>query len=297
MLIKKYTGVALSALSVLVLAACGQGEATADSTANERTELKVGVVGDASAEIWDAIAENVAEEGIDLEVVTFSDYVQPNRALVDGDIDINAFQHLAFLAEYVEDSGDDLVPVGYTAMSPTFVFGDDGIDSQEDIPDNAKVAIPNTVTNAERSFLALQDLGLLKLDEDAGNAPTIDDIEELYRGVELVELDPQQVARALGDTDLVIIGSQETVDAGFNPDEAIYNDIEDSDRFDPLKKNAIVAKRDRQDEEAIQKVVAAYQTEEISNLVNEVTASFAIWEEGDTPVEDFDAALEAQRNE
>lgn len=273
--------------SVATLVACGAGnEATSD-----QESLKVGVVGDASAEIWQEIADKVKEDGVDLEVVTFSDYVQPNRALVEGDIDINAFQHLAFLAEYVEDSGDDLVPVAYTAMSPTFVFGDEGIDSPEDIPEGARVAIPNTVTNAERSFLALQDLGLLELDEDAGSAPTIDDIETFHRGVELVELDPQQVARALGDTDLVIIGSQQTVDAGFNPDEAIYNDIEDSDRLDPLKKNAIVARREDADNEAIAKVAAAYQTEEISDLVNEVTASFAIWEEGDTPIEDFEEAL------
>lgn len=274
--------------SVATLAACGaEGE-----TANDQASLKVGVVGDASAEIWQEIANKVSEEGVDLEVVTFSDYVQPNRALVEGDIDINAFQHLAFLAEYVEDSGDDLVPVAYTAMSPTFVFGDEGIDSPEDIPDGARVAIPNTVTNAERSFLALQDLGLLELDEDAGSAPTIDDVETFYRGLEMVELDPQQVARALGDTDLVIIGSQQTVDAGFDPDEAIYNDIEDSDRLDPLKKNAIVARREDADNEAIAKVADAYQTEEISDLVSEVTASFAIWEEDDTPIQDFEEALE-----
>lgn len=273
--------------SVATLVACGTG----NKATSDQESLKVGVVGDASAEIWQEIADKVKEDGVDLEVVTFSDYVQPNRALVEGDIDINAFQHLAFLAEYVEDSGDDLVPVAYTAMSPTFVFGDEGIDSPEDIPEGARVAIPNTVTNAERSFLALQDLGLLELDEDAGSAPTIDDIETFHRGVELVELDPQQVARALGDTDLVIIGSQQTVDAGFNPDEAIYNDIEDSDRLDPLKKNAIVARREDADNEAIAKVAAAYQTEEISDLVNEVTASFAIWEEGDTPIEDFEEAL------
>lgn len=284
---KKILKTSLVLGSVATLVACGTGnEATSD-----QESLKVGVVGDASAEIWQEIADKVKEDGVDLEVVTFSDYVQPNRALVEGDIDINAFQHLAFLAEYVEDSGDDLVPVAYTAMSPTFVFGDEGIDSPEDIPEGARVAIPNTVTNAERSFLALQDLGLLELDEDAGSAPTIDDIETFHRGVELVELDPQQVARALGDTDLVIIGSQQTVDAGFNPDEAIYNDIEDSDCLDPLKKNAIVARREDADNEAIAKVAAAYQTEEISDLVNEVTASFAIWEEGDTPIEDFEEAL------
>lgn len=285
---KRVLKLSLAAASLTLLAACSQEEAS--------NYLKVGVVGDASAEIWEEIADNVAEEGIDLEVVTFTDYVQPNRALVEGDIDINAFQHLAFLAEYVGDSGDDLVPVGYTAMSPTFVFAVDGIESAEDIPEGVRVAIPNTVTNAERSFLALQDLGLLELDEDAGNAPTIDDIEAFHHGLELVELDPQQVARALGDTDLVIIGSQQTVDADYNPDEAIYNDIEDSDRLDPLKKNAIVARREDAANEDILKVVEAYQTDEISQLVNEVTASFAIWEEGDTPIEDFDAVLESQSN-
>ena len=285
---KKKILATLAALSLFSLAGCQSSQA--------EEHLKIGVVGDASADIWEEVADKVADQGVDLEVVTFSDYVQPNRALADGDIDLNAFQHLAFLKEYVEDSGDDFVPVGYTAISPTFVFAVEGIDSPEDIPEGASVAIPNTVTNAERSFLALQDLGLLELDPEAGSAPTVDDIEEVKHGLEIVELDPQQVARALGDTDLAIIGSQQTVDADYDPQDAIYNDVEDSDReVDPLKKNAIVTLRDRQDDPAILKVVDAYQSDDISQLVVDVTADLVAWEEGDDPIGDFDRALEEDR--
>ena len=114
--------------------------------------------------------------------------------------------------------------------------------------------------------------------------------------MEIVELDPQQVARALGDTDLAIIGSQQTVDADYDPQDAIYNDVEDSDReVDPLKKNAIVTLRDRQDDPAILKVVDAYQSDDISQLVVDVTADLVAWEEGDDPIGDFDRALEESR--
>src|SRR5699024_7071501 len=151
----------------------------------------------------------------------------------------------------------------------------------------------NSATNAERAFLALEDIGLIELADDVGFAPTIDDIETLHKNIELVELDPQQVARTLGDTDIVLLGSDMTLEAGFDPNDAIYVDIEDAENniLDPLKKNAIVVRREDKDNEAIQKVAEAYQTEEISKLVEETTASFPIWEEGDTPVEDFDAAL------
>lgn len=280
----------ISLLSVSLLAACTND---AEST-EENVELKVGVVGDASAEIWNQIADNVQEEGVDLEVVTFTDYVQPNVALQEGDIDLNAFQHLAFLREFVNDSGEDLVPVAYTSMSPVMIFGTEEINDVDDIPEGAQIGVSNSATNAERAYLALEDIGLIELADDVGFAPTIDDIETIHKNVEIVELDPQQVARTLGDTDIVLLGSDMTMEAGFDPNDAIYVDIEDAENniLDPLKKNAIVTRREDQDNEAILKVAEVYQTEEISELVGEVTASFPIWEEGDTPVENFDAALE-----
>ncbi len=97
----------VSLLSVSLLAACGNNP----EENNENVALKIGVVGDAFAEIWGQIAENVKSEGVDLEVITFTDYVQPNVALKEGDIDLNAFQHLAFLREFVNDSNEDLVPI------------------------------------------------------------------------------------------------------------------------------------------------------------------------------------------
>lgn len=279
----------VSLLSVSLLAACGNNP----EENNENVALKIGVVGDASAEIWGQIAENVKSEGVDLEVIIFTDYVQPNVALKEGDIDLNAFQHLAFLREFVNDSNEDLVPIAYTSMSPVLVFGTEEINDVADIPEGAQIGISNSATNAERAFLALEDIGLIELADDVGFAPTIDDIETLHKNIELVELDPQQVARTLGDTDIVLLGSDMTLEAGFDPNDAIYVDIEDAENniLNPLKKNAVVVRREDKDNEAIQKVAEAYQTEKISKLVEETTASFPNWEEGDTPIEDFDAAL------
>src|SRR5699024_7188345 len=205
------------------------------------------------------IDKNVKIEGIYFVVDTFYDYDQPNVDLKEGDIDLNVFQHLVFLREFVNDSNEDLVPIAYTSMSPVLIFGTEEINDVADIPEGAQIGISNSATNAERSFLALEDIGLIELADDVGFAPTIDDIEALHKNIELVELDPQQVARTLGDTDIVLLGSDMTLEAGFDPNDAIYVDIEDAENniLDPLKKNAVVVSREDKDNEAIQKVAEA----------------------------------------
>lgn len=205
---------------------------------------------------------------------------------------MNAFQHTAFLAEYVRDTGDDIVPIGYTGYSPVYLYGKDGIDSIEDIPAGSRIGIPNTVTNAERSLLALEDVGIITLAPDVGFTPTIDNVLEIHNDIELVELDPSQLYRSLGDLDLVTLSSGAVMDAGLDPADALYNDVEAGAEINDTKKNFIAARREDKDSEIFARIVEEYQTEETTAILKKVSASLPIWTENDDPLADFEALLE-----
>lgn len=287
--------------ATLLLTACGQPSETApenkttaetEEAIEEPTTVRIGVVGEGDGDVWQDIERRLEDDGIKLEIVVFGDYHQPNKALAAGDLELNAFQHTAFLAEYVRDTGDDIVPIGYTGYSPVYLYGKDGIDSIEDIPAGSRIGIPNTVTNAERSLLALEDVGLITLAPDVGFTPTIDDVLEVHNDIELVELDPSQLYRSLGDLDLVTLSSGAVMDAGLDPADALYNDVEAGAEINDTKKNFIAARREDKDSEIFARIVEEYQTEETTAILKKVSASLPIWTENDDPLADFEALLE-----
>lgn len=275
--------------ATLLLTACGQpSETTSENKTTAETEeateepttVRIGVVGEGDGDVWQDIERRLEDDGIELEIVVFGDYHQPNKALAAGDLELNAFQHTAFLAEYVRDTGDDIVPIGYTGYSPVYLYGKDGIDSIEDIPAGSRIGIPNTVTNAERSLLALEDVGLITLAPDVGFTPTIDDVLEVHNDIELVELD------------LVTLSSGAVMDAGLDPADALYNDVEAGAEINDTKKNFIAARREDKDSEIFARIVEEYQTEETTAILKKVSASLPIWTENDDPLADFEALLE-----
>jgi len=297
------TGVAFT--SALVLTACGANTTSESSSSTASTtessestrEYSIGVVGDVSAEIWEGVADRLVDQGIDLEVVTFSDYNQPNVALEEGDLDLNAFQHTAFLSAYAADKGDSkIVPIAYSIVSPMYIFATEDIPNVESIPDGVTVAVSNAATNAERSYLGLQAIGLIKLDEDAGFAPTKADVVDNLKNIEIVEMDPAQIARSLGDADLITIGGDMLTDAGLNPADAIYVDTYDASNIDPAKKNIITTTEDKVDNPDIQTIVAAYQSEETAAAIEEISAgsSIPIWTDNDNPKADYDTYVANQ---
>lgn len=285
-LMNKVKAFIIASLSFFLIA-CGSNQEAA--TEDEYTEVSIGVVGDVSREIWEDVGSRLEEEGIILDVITFSDYVQPNRALEEGEIDLNAFQHQAFLSEYISDSGGEIVPMGYTIISPMYIFSVDEIPDIESIPDGAKVAVSNSPTNAERAFLELEAIGLIELDDEAGFAPTIDDVTENHKDVEIMEIDPNQLSRALGDADLITIGGDMLADAGMNPDDAIYVDTDHIENIDPKKKNIIAVKEENQNSDILKRVVDEYQSPETAEKIEEISqgSSIPIWEENDTSYDDF----------
>lgn len=258
-----------------VATACSKGEAKKGE--GETKTVKLGIIGD-DTDVWDDVKNRLKDEGIKLEYVKFSDYNQPNSALADGSIDLNAFQHQFFLDNYNKEHGTDLVSIGNTVNAPMAIFSEK-IKDIKDVKDGGEVAIPNDVTNGGRALLLLQTAGLIKIDEKAGITPTVSDITENSKNLKITELDASQTARALQDVDLSVINSGVAVDAGFNPQkDSIF--AEPVDENSKPYVNIIVSRKEDEKNETYQKIVDAYQTDETKKVINETSknTSFPAWE-------------------
>ncbi|MHC5375106.1 MetQ/NlpA family ABC transporter substrate-binding protein [Enterococcus sp. LJL120] len=264
-------------LAGFTLAACSTSSASpSESSSDEAVTVKLGVVGD-NTDVWDSVSERLADEGINIEYVKFTDYTQPNVALSDGSIDLNSFQTEIFLDAYNEESGDDLTPIGLTVIAPLGIYSDKVTDVK-DLTEGATIAIPNDTTNGGRALLLLETAGLIEVDDAAGSTPTTSDITDNPLNLNIEEVDASQTARSLQDVDASVINSGMAVDAGFTPSEdAIFLEpVSDTSR--PYV-NVIVARSEDVDNEAYQKIVAAYQTEETEKVIDDTSkgSSIAAW--------------------
>lgn len=260
-------------VALIWLAGCSQGKAAETKT----TTVKLGIIGE-DTDVWDDVKARLKKENIDLEYVKFTDYNQPNAALADGSIDLNAFQHQFFLDNYNKEHGTDLVSIGNTVNAPLGIYSNT-IKKIDDVKEKAKVAIPNDVTNGGRALLLLQTAGLIKVDPSKGQTPTVSDITENNKKLAISELDASQTARALNDVDLSVINSGVAVDAGFEPtkDAIFLEPVDDSAR--PYV-NIIVARKEDEKNTTYQKIVDAYQTEETAKVIEKTSkgSSVPAWE-------------------
>ena len=258
---KKLLNIILSGVLVFSLAGCGVQAAEDDNV------VKIGVVGEDSPQ-WKPVIDNLAEEGITLELVSFSDYSQPNQALADGEIDLNAFQHYAYLNQDIADRGFDLEVIGETLIAPLGIYSKK-LSSVDEISNGGKIAIPSDATNGGRALKLLEAAGLIKVDEGAGYTPTLADITENPKNIEIIEVEAAQTPRLLEDVDASVINGGHAVDAGFTPkNDAIYLE-EVKDGADNPYINIIVARTEDKDNEVYKKVVEAYRTDEVADIVEE----------------------------
>lgn len=274
---KKISSFLLGAALLLAITGCSSGNAKSDAKDKDQQVVKLGVIG-ADTDVWDGVKDRLSKEGIDLEYVKFSDYNQPNAALSDGSIDLNSFQHQFFLDNYNKEHGTDLVSIGNTVSAPLGIYSDKIKDLKE-IKEGDKLAIPNDVTNGGRALLLLQSAGLIKVDEAAGQTPTVSDITDNPLQLEISELDASQTARSLSDVTISVINSGMAVDAGLTPKkDAIFLEPVD-ERAKPYV-NIIVARKEDEDNKVYQKVVAAYQTEETAKAIDETSkgSNIPAWE-------------------
>ncbi|MEG3614705.1 MetQ/NlpA family ABC transporter substrate-binding protein [Isoptericola haloaureus] len=266
-----------AAVSVLALAACsGDAAATASGTAED--PVRIGVVSAGEA-YWDTFAEAAAAEGIEVEIVNFSDYQLPNQGLSDGDLDLNQFQHLQFLAGYNVARGDDLTPIGATAVYPLGLYSTAHA-SLEEIPDGGQVAIPNDETNQARALLVLQDAGLLTLREGGNSFSTPADVVAEESRVSVTPVDAAQTAIALADVDASIINNDFVGDAGLAEDDAIFTDDPDSAAAEPYI-NVWVARSADAEDETLARLVDIYHSPEIEAQVLEASGGTGVIKDND----------------
>ena len=237
---KKWIASALIAtLAVGLLAGCGGGNDTtadntssaastaAESTSSDDKTITIGASPSPHAEILNQFADAFAEEGYTLDVVEFTDYVQPNNALEAGDLDANYFQHKPYLDNFNEENGTHLVSAGAVHYEPMGIFSD-SLTNLDSIPDGAQVAVPNDTTNEARALLLLQENGLITLADGADITATKVGIVDNPKNLEIVELAAEQIPRSLPDVDLGVINGNVALAAGLVFDDALVVEAADS---------------------------------------------------------------------
>lgn len=271
---KKLLSFLLLSVLVLVLAACGTGQdedtdtSKDEGTKEEKTVLKVGASHTPHAVILEEAKKLLAEEGIELKIETYQDYVLPNENLNNGDIDANYFQHVPFFEQKVEEEGYDLVNAGEIHVEPIGIFSKK-YNSIDELPDGATILISNSITDQGRILTLLEANGLIKLEEGIDKkAATLDNIVENPKNLNIEASDAPEMMVTYyqnEEGDAVVINSNFAIDAGLKPkEEAILMESDDSDY-----PNIIAVRSEDKDNEAIKKLVEVLRSEEIQNFILE----------------------------
>ncbi|WAA65008.1 MetQ/NlpA family ABC transporter substrate-binding protein [Microbacterium oxydans] len=284
----------LAALVAVPLFVALTGCATASSNAGSGSEgstedevVKIGVVGKGDAQ-WPAFVEAAADEGITVELVDFGSYEQPNPALTEGEIDLNQFQHIVYLAEYNNASGSDLTPIGSTAIYPLGLYSTkyDDVDS---IPKGESVAVPDDASNQARALNVLQQAGLVEL--KSGGTPYSDlaDVDTEKSKVKVTALEAALIPTSLPDVAAAIINNDFVQDAGLTFEDAIaQDDPEDASALPYV--NIFAARAEDADNETYLKLVEIFQTNEaVQKGLLESSGGTAVALQ--TPVEDLVSSL------
>lgn len=227
-------------------------------------DIKVGVSPGEHGEIMEEVAKVAAPLGLNIQIIEFSDYVVPNQALADGDLNANSFQHRPYLENQIKDRGFDLVEIGTTITTPMGIYSDK-IEDLAALPDGARVAIPNDPTNGGRALLLLQDLGLITLADGTGLVPSPLDVTGNDKGLKFLELDAAQLPRTLADAEIAIINTNYALAAGLNP----KTDTIAMEKADSPYVNIIVVKQGDQDQDWAKKLVEAYHSAEVKAFIEE----------------------------
>ena len=253
---------AASAATAL-LAACGGGDA---ELSGSDEPLRVGASPVPHAEILRFIDEELAEDaGLDLEIVEFTDYVQPNVALDDGSLDANYFQTVPYLEEQEANAGYDFTALEPVHIEPLGLYSETLTDVAA-LPDGATVAIPNDPTNAARALRLLEANDLLTLADTGENAPTALDIDENPKNLQIQEVEAAQLPRSLADVDAAVINGNYAIDADLNPaeDALVLEEAEGNPNA-----NLVVVRSGDEDDERIQQLEELLHSDEVRQFIED----------------------------
>lgn len=245
-----------------------------EAASGEVTTLKVGVNG-TDFRLWDSLNERLKDKNIKLEPVSFADYIKPNQALADKEIDLNAFQTEIYFEQFKKDHNLDLTSIGYTFIAPMGIYSNK-IKSLDEVQDGATVAIPNDATNGGRALNLLESAGLIKLDGKDTVTPNEKNIVENSKNLKFVSMESVQIPRSLDDVDFAAINTGAATDAGLNPKtDSIYLEDANGDNAKQYY-NIIAVRTEDKDKEVFKTLMEVYYQEETKKVIDEIYKGGAI---------------------
>lgn len=260
-----FTLLAAMIVAMLALAGCGGGSDPAPAASNDTATLKVGATPVPHAEILEFIRDDLAKEGVKLEIIEFSDYVQPNLATNDKELDANFFQHQPYLSDFVTEHPEvKLIKAAGIHIEPMGVYSKK-VKVLEQLPDGASIAVPNDPTNCGRSLLLLEKAGLIKLKPNAGITATVQDIVENPKNIKFQELEAAQVPRTLDDVDAAVINSNFAMQVQLNPvKDTMYKEGPDSPYV-----NIVAIRAGDESRPEIQALIKVLKTDKVKQFIEE----------------------------
>lgn len=244
-----------------LLGGCGTTEKTADS--GDAKEIKIGATAGPHAEVAEEVAKEAAKQGIKIKVVEFSDYLTPDKALAEGQLDLNSYQHEPFLKNFIEQNNADLTAIGTTVLMRMGIYSNKYHDLK-DIPDNAVIAVPNDPTNGGRGLLLLEKAGLLKLKDGAGFKATATDIADNPKHLQIKELEAAQLPRSLDDVDAAAVPMNYAMSGGLDvKQQGIFFE----DKNGPLTVIVLAARTADKDNPTYKKIAEIFHSPELKQFI------------------------------
>lgn len=254
-------------LSTTLLAGCGTTSTEGKGSSAEDSTITVAATPAPHAEILNVAKEVLAEQGINLEIKEFNDYVLPNNATENGEVDANYFQHTPYLEDFNAENGTHLVPVASVHYEPFGIYAGKTA-SLDALADGAKVSVPNDTTNEARALLLLEAQGLIKLKDGAGLTATKLDIVENPKNIDIQEIEAAQLARTLADVDLSVINGNYAIQAGLKVSDALAVEAQDSEAAKTYA-NVLVVKEGNEENENIKALVSALESDKVKQFIEE----------------------------
>ncbi|MFR2414427.1 MAG: MetQ/NlpA family ABC transporter substrate-binding protein [Veillonella nakazawae] len=262
MKLKKFIAPLLVGVLAFAIAGCGTNT---NQSSQAPKEIKIGATSGPHAQVAEAVAKEAKKQGIDLKVVEFSDYVTPDKALADGDIQLNAYQHVPFMENFNKQNGSNLVAIGKTLLVRMGLYSN-SVHSVQDVPEGATVSIPNDPTNGGRALVLLAKAGLITLKDGVGFKATVADITSNPKNIKIQELEAAQLPRSLDDVTIAVIPMNYVQSAGLSVEKQGFF-FESKD--EPLTVIVLAVRSEDKDNETYKKIADIYKSDAIKQFIND----------------------------
>lgn len=258
---KKLFIFAIITILIGALSACGSdSDDASDQLSDEK--LVVGVTSGIHEEIFEVIQDLAAEDGLEIELKVFSDYIMPNTALDEGDLDVNSYQHKPFMDKFNEDHDTNLAAYAVTTLSPIGVYSHD-ITDINDLPDGAKIGIANDPTNGARALIMFEEAGLIKLDDEDKENASVLDIVENEKDLDFIEIEAAQIPKQLSELDLGVINGNFALENDLDPlEDSILSESSDT----PFV-NQLVVREENLDDPVLETLKELYHSQEVVDFI------------------------------